>query len=284
MGSVLTLLGNNRRVRRRGRRWLLLLAVTAVVVAGAAIGINALLSSVAPVAPSCTLGTGANALQIEPEQAADAATIAAVAKRRGLPDHAVTIALSAGLQESKLFNVDYGDRDSLGLFQQRPSQGWGSPAQLLDPAYAADAFYSHLEQVSGWQTMPVATAAQRVQHSADGSAYAQWEEQARALARALTGELPAALSCHWTDQRAPLATALRAAADRQLGADWTGGGVSASRDWTVAEWLVAHSYQYGVAAVSVRGHRWTARSGRWAADGRAGAAPTYLLTKPKTTS
>ena len=181
-------------MRRRGRRWLLLLAVTAVVAGGAAIGINALLSSVAPAPPSCTLGAGPNALQLDPEQAADAATIAAVAKRRGLPNHAVTIALAAGLQESKLLNVDYGDRDSLGVFQQRPSQGWGSPAQLLDPAYAADAFYSHLELVGGWQTLDVAVAAQRVQHSADGTAYAQWVELARAMARALPGEVPAGLA------------------------------------------------------------------------------------------
>ena len=267
-------------MQRRARRWLLLLAVAAVVVAGAGIGLNALLSSVAPVVPSCTVGTGTNALEVDPEQAANAATIAAVAKRRGLPDHAVTIAVAAGFQESKLFNVNYGDRDSLGIFQQRPSQGWGSPAQLLDPAYAADAFYSHLEKVGGWESLQVAAAAQRVQHSADGSAYAQWEDQARALARSLTGEVPAGLACHWHDRRAPRDAALRAAAARELGSDWSAGGTATARDWTIAEWLVAHSYDYGVAAVSARGQRWTARSGRWVADAHAPAAPTYLLTKP----
>jgi hypothetical protein len=266
-------------VRRRHRRLLVTLAVVAVVVAGAAIGINALLTSVAPAAPGCTVGTGSNALDLEPEQAADAATIAAVAKRRGLPNHAVTIALAASLQESKLFNVDYGDRDSLGIFQQRPSQGWGAPDQLLDPAYAADAFYSHLETVSGWQTLAVAVAAQRVQHSADGSAYAQWVEQARALARALTGEVTAGLACHWADKRPPRDATLRAAAARELGASWDAGGGSAARDWTTAEWLVAHSYDYGVAAVATRGQRWTAKSGRWAPDARA-TAPSYLLVKP----
>ena len=253
-----------------------------VVVAGAAVGLNALLSTVVPQSPTCTLGTGATAVDFDPEQAANAATIAAVAKTRGLPNHAVTIALATAMQESKLFNVGYGDRDSRGLFQQRPSQGWGTPAQLMDPAYAANAFYSHLEQVASWRTLAVAVAAQEVQHSADGSAYAQWEERARALARALTGEVPAGLACHWSDRREPRAQALSSAAATQLGSDWATGGSDAGRDWTVAEWLVAHSYDYGIVAVAARGERWTAKSGRWKADRHAGAAPSYLLAKPRT--
>src|SRR3954463_14599750 len=165
---------------RRRRRWLVVAVVVVLAAGGAALGLNALLSTVVPQSPTCTLGSGSTAGDFDPEQAADAATVAAVAKRRGLPNHAVTIALAAALQESKLFNVNYGDRDSLGIFQQRPSQGWGSPAQLVDPAYAADAFYSHLEKIPSWRTLQVAKAAQLVQHSADGSAYAQWEERARA--------------------------------------------------------------------------------------------------------
>src|SRR5262249_53759062 len=88
---------------------------------------------------------------IDPEQAANATTIAAVGKALGLPDHAVPIALAAALQESQLRNLHYGDRDSLGLFQQRPSQGWGSTSQLLDPQYAAGAFFRALARVSGWE-------------------------------------------------------------------------------------------------------------------------------------
>ena len=95
-----------------------------------------------------------------------------MAKRRGLPNHAVTVALAAALQESKLYNVNYGDRDSVGIFQQRPSQGWGTPAQLIDPAYAANAFYSHLEKIPTWRTLEVAKAAQLVQHSADVGIFA----------------------------------------------------------------------------------------------------------------
>jgi hypothetical protein len=253
-------------------------AIAAATIAG--IGLNALLERVTPAAPSCTLGAGQGALTYDPEQAADAATVAAVAKRKGLPNHAVTVALAAAMQESKLYNVGYGDRDSVGIFQQRPSQGWGSPTQLLDPAYAAGAFFAHLVTIGGWQALPVATAAQRVQHSADGSAYAQWEEQARTLARALTGEDPAGLTCQWSGHRVPRAAALQRAADTQLGAGWQGGG-STGLDWTVGEWLVAHSYDYGVVAVATQGRRWTARSGRWVVDAKAaGAAPSYVMDRP----
>ena len=70
------------------------------------------------------------------------------------------------LQESGLHNLSYGDRDSLGLFQQRPSQGWGTPAQIMSPRHAAAAFYRRLSRIAGWQAMPVTEAAQTVQHSA----------------------------------------------------------------------------------------------------------------------
>lgn len=251
--------------------------VAAATAAG--LGLNALLDRVAPAAPSCTLGAGPGAISYDPEQAADAATVAAVAKRKGLPNHAVTVALAAALQESKLYNVESGDRDSVGIFQQRPSQGWGSPTQLHDPTFAAGAFFAHLAAVVGWESLPVAIAAQRVQHSADGSAYAQWEEQARTLARALTGEDPAGLACQWPGHRVPRAAALQQAADTQLGAGWQAGG-SAAGDWTAAEWLVAHSYDYGVIAVATQGHRWTARSGRWVVDAKAaGAAPSYVMDR-----
>jgi len=265
---------------QRWRRWVLVAVIVAAAGAGAAFGLNALLTTVVPQAPTCTLGSGTTAVDFDPEQAADAATVAAVAKRRGLPNHAVTVALAAALQESKLYNVNYGDRDSVGIFQQRPSQGWGTPAQLIDPAYAANAFYSHLEKIPTWRTLEVAKAAQLVQHSADGSAYAQWEDQARALAGALTGEVQAGLACKWSDRREPQSRALTAAAGRQLGADWMATDKGAAHDWTVAEWLVAHSYDYGIVAVSAQGQRWTAKSGRWRADSHAGAPATYLLAKP----
>lgn len=103
-------------------------------------------------------------------------------KELNLPPRAAVIAVATSLQESKLHNLgDLGamnDHDSLGLFQQRPSSGWGSPEQVTNPNYATKAFLSGLKQVPGWQQLPLTDAAQTVQVSAFGGAYAQWEKQA----------------------------------------------------------------------------------------------------------
>jgi hypothetical protein len=256
-------------------------AVAVAAATGVGFGLQALLRTVTRPAPACTVGTGNTTLLLAPDQAEDAATIAVVAKRLGLPDHAVTIALATALQESKLHNYPFGDRDSLGLFQQRPSQGWGQPVQLLTPAYAARAFYRHLALVDGWQTMPVAAAAQQVQHSADGAAYAQWEEDARSMARALTGEITKGMACRYPTPAQSRGKALAALADQELGPGvlQKSDGTSAE-DWTVAEWLVGHAYSYGLVSVSVRGQRWT-NDGDWHKDDQAGNAPSYQLATPR---
>ncbi|WP_299528363.1 hypothetical protein [uncultured Streptomyces sp.] len=129
------------------------------------------------------------------DQAANAATIAAVGTTGRMPERAVTIALATALQESALRNIDYGDRDSLGLFQQRPSQGWGTPAQILDPVYSAGKFYEHLAEVPGYSRLPLTEAAQRVQRSGFPQAYAKHEPDATLLAAALTGRSRATLDC-----------------------------------------------------------------------------------------
>ncbi len=114
----------------------------------------------------------------------------------GLPHHAVTIALAAAaLQESKLHNISHGDRDSLGLFQQRPSQGWGTPSAAHDPELCRRAFYRELAKIQGWEAMSVTEAAQNVQRSAVPDGYASWEPEARVLARILTGEVPNQIVC-----------------------------------------------------------------------------------------
>lgn len=265
----------------RGRRLAAVIVVAVAAATGVGIGVHALLRKVTSPAPACTVGTGDTALLLAPDQAEDAATIAVVAKRLALPDHAVTIALAAALQESKLHNYPFGDRDSLGLFQQRPSQGWGRPIQLLTPAYAAEAFYRHLAQVEGWQTMPVAAAAQAVQHSADGAGYADWEEDARSMARALTGEIQQGMACRYPTPGQARGKALLALADQELGPgvlERTNGTVA--EDWTVAEWLVGHAYSYGLVSVSVRGQRWT-NDGEWHQDDHATGPPSYRLATPR---
>jgi hypothetical protein len=129
------------------------------------------------------------------EQGQNAAAIAAVAGERGLPERALVIALATAQQESRLRNLPYGDRDSLGLFQQRPSQGWGTAAQVQDPVYAAGKFYDHLVQIPGWETGRLTEVAQAVQRSGFPEAYQQWEPMATELAAALASGRPDALGC-----------------------------------------------------------------------------------------
>jgi murein DD-endopeptidase MepM/ murein hydrolase activator NlpD len=126
------------------------------------------------------------------EQLENARTIIEVGEQRGLPPYAWTVALATAMQESTLRNLNYGDRDSLGLFQQRPSQGWGTPAQVTDPVYAAHKFYEGLGKVPGWQQMSVTVAAQTVQRSAFPLAYAKHERLAAALVRFISDADPGA--------------------------------------------------------------------------------------------
>ncbi len=182
--------------RRRGRalRVVLVLLACVVVVAGVFVvfdrGVGPL-----PDPEGCKASVAGTTVDLTTEQAENATTIVAVAVRRGLPARAASIALATAYQESKLQNLNHGDRDSLGLFQQRPSQGWGTAAQIRNPIHAVNAFYDALVKVNGYQSMQITEAAQRVQRSAFPSAYADHEADGRALASALTGYSPARFSC-----------------------------------------------------------------------------------------
>jgi hypothetical protein len=143
----------------------------------------------------CTATVDGHTVSLDPEQAEHAGLITAIAVARGLPARAASIALATAYQESGLRNLDGGDRDSLGLFQQRPSQGWGEPEEILDPAFAANAFYDALMEVGDYQSLEITVAAQAVQRSAFPGAYADHERDARTLASALTGNSPRAFSC-----------------------------------------------------------------------------------------
>jgi hypothetical protein len=233
----------------------------------------------APPPPGCRAGTGVQAIDLDPEQAEVAATIAGVAARHRLPRQAVTIALAAALQESKLHNLDYGDRDSVGIFQQRPSEGWGSATQLQDPVYATTKFYAALTKVHGYAGMPVDRAAQAVQHSADGSAYQQWTDIAGQLTGYFTGKSPHQVSCWYT----PSGRANLTGVKKQLRQTFGPGGrkavvvtISTARSgkknvtvlhvkraagWTVAGWLVAHAQAYRLSQVRYAGFTWKAANG-----------------------
>ncbi|MFI1353850.1 heavy metal transporter [Streptomyces sp. NPDC020898] len=201
---------------RRGASFLVLLGVAGYLAVQYVTG--------GPGDPACEVvsadGDG-TAYTFTPEQAVNAATITAVGTARGLPERAVTIALATALQESGLRNISHGDRDSLGLFQQRPSQGWGTEKEILDPTYSAGEFYDHLVKVSGYARLPLTVAAQRVQRSGYPEAYAKHEPDATLLAAALTGRAAATLTCEGRQDATPTGgpDAVRAALVRDFGRD-----------------------------------------------------------------
>jgi hypothetical protein len=230
--------------------------------------------------PDCQVEAGGD-VRLEREQMANAATIAAVGVRLGMPERAVVVAIATALQESKLRNLPHlgrqNDHDSVGLFQQRPSQGWGSVEQVSDPRYASERFYLALRQVRGWQEMRVTDAAQRVQRSAFPEAYERWADDARVLATALLGRSGAAVACSVPEDPPLRGEAAAGALGSALVADWgeqasfapsepAGVSISAADQptgWQYAHWLVAHAANHGVTRVQFADLEWTAELGAW---------------------
>jgi hypothetical protein len=193
------------------RRLMAVLVVSALVFGGAAAFVtwrNGSLPQLVPPVEECQARAAGRLVVLDLEQSGNAALIAAISVQRGMPARAATIALAAAYQESDLRNLQYGDRDSLGLFQQRPSQGWGTRQQILDPHHAINAFYDALVRVDGYASLPVTEAAQEVQHSGFPGAYADHEPDARVLASALTGNSRAAFWCTVDGDRRQVSSAL----------------------------------------------------------------------------
>jgi hypothetical protein len=227
---------------------------------------------------ACVVDTGGAEIALDADQMANAATVSAVGLSRDVPEHAIMVALATG------------------LFQQRPSQGWGTPEEIADPRYSARSFYRALLQVRNWETMRVTEAAQAVQHSAHPEAYEKWADKAEAVARALVGDAAGAVACTVAAEpaeRGPAAATALAAGVRR---DWgdttaliTAGelpgltlAVSEPRaGWQYAHWLVAHAEADGVKRVRFTNREWTAKGGSWSkvaphpADGNRVLAEVY---------
>jgi hypothetical protein len=228
------------------------------------------------IGPACTVKADGE-VTLDTVQMANAATITAVGVRRGMPEQAVIVALATALQESKLENLDDGDRDSIGLFQQRPSQGWGTEEQIQDPRYAANKFYTALKKVKGYQKMRVTDAAQQVQRSAYPNAYQKWADESAVLARALTGRATGAVACTLTGSPALRGAAASAALMEGLKLDWgkslkatteqaaglTVAVSDASAGWRYAHWLVSHASDTGLERVRFGNLEWHAPDGTW---------------------
>lgn len=219
-----------------------------------------------PLADQCVAQVQDLAVPLDVEQAHNATVVVGVATRRGLAPRASTIGLATVYQESGIRNLDYGDRDSLGLFQQRPSQGWGTETQVQDPYYASGKFYDALVKVKNWDTGDVNDVAQAVQRSGHPNGYARHVENARRLASALTGETPASFTCVVKDPPRADPAGLAAFLNRTLPTSskvtQIGGVVKVSaasnRDaWSAAHIAVGNTAYYGAAKVEVGGRSWT---------------------------
>ena len=223
-----------------------------------------------PATGMCTVTLGDRSDTKTVEQTNNIALIVAGSVRHGLPARAGTIAIATAIQESSLRNIDYGDRDSVGLFQQRPSMGWGSVEEIMDPYYSTDKFYNSLKHLDGWQDMEVTVAAQRIQVSGFPDAYADHEEEGRLWASALTGH-GGDVTCDLGQAEPTTARALsdRIAAD--FGADTFDlqiGDINAGhtvvvgtssdpvKEAALQQWAVAVAAPQNVVAAVHDGHSW----------------------------
>ncbi|HZC27376.1 MAG TPA: hypothetical protein VE287_10150 [Actinopolymorphaceae bacterium] len=287
---------------RAARIGVVILVACGVVIAGSVLVSQLLVKQ--PLVDGCTANVAGGTTRLTVEEAENAALISALSVQRGLPARAATIALATAYQESGLHNISYGHLDSVGLFQQRPSQGWGTEQQILDPYYATASFYTALAKIHGYSAMDIAAAAQLVQRSADGGAYSQHEASARALASSLTGQSEAAFSCELRETSTTGdPTALRRELARAFGtARFTSAGfggssgvqpaIASSRSaggkvvvdipvrpadrtfgWSVAQWSVAYAQRFGIESISYGGHSWSAGHSvdGWRADDAASA-------------
>lgn len=288
------------RRRRARRRVVVALVVLVVLSVGVVVGRSVLESTRTALArPGCSVVVEGTTVRLDPEQAANAATIGAVSVRRRLPLRAAVIATATAMQESKLRDLDHGDRDSIGLFQQRPSQGWGTPEQVGDPRYATEAFYDRLVTVPGYLTQPLTRAAQAVQRSGYPDAYAQHEAEATVIARGFTGFAAGAVTCRLGDPAAT-SSARTVAADV---ADVLGVTAEPAADGRVvvrtdtargaqaaAAYAVGQSHATGARSVAVAGRSWTRGlrddAAAWRVDTTSGSGATRAvisLRAPSTT-
>jgi hypothetical protein len=212
----------------------------------------------------CVATASDRSVVLDLDQAHYTSIIVGLSVKRGLPARAASIAMATVYQESGIRNLEYGDRDSVGLFQQRPSQGWGTAKQLLDPYYATGKFYDALVKIKNWETDDINDVAQKVQHSGYPEAYRDHEPDARVLASALTGHSPAGFSCLEREGNPGKPAALVKSVEKTFGKidDQIAGKVitidadSETLAWAYASHALANSKLYGVVSIKVGGRQW----------------------------
>lgn len=253
---------------RRFFIWLLAVALAGTLAGGLAVAwYYQRIKAPWPMADQCVADVADASVPLDVDQSHYASIIAGLSVRRGLAPRAATIALATVYQESGIRNLDYGDRDSLGLFQQRPSQGWGTEKQVMDPYHATNRFYDALVRIRGWESGDVNDMAQAVQRSGHPNGYRRHVENARRIASSLTGETPASFSCRisnppvsnpsgfadFAERTLPTAAKITAEVDRVTIRSRT-----QQQAWSAAHIAVANAGWFGVSRVTVAGQTWTA--------------------------
>ena len=219
-----------------------------------------------PIQDRCSATVNGRTTTIDPDQAYHAGIIAGMSVQRELRPRAASIALATAYQESGIRNLDYGHSDSLGLFQQRPSKGWGTEAEIMDPWYSTREFYRALVRVPKWETKDLTDVAQAVQRSAYPDAYRKHVDNAKTLASALAGETPASFTCVFAKPEPAdpkgLADYLAKTLKKQISMRVTEGKITITakgeaQAWSAAELAVAASGRFGVSSVQVGPYGWT---------------------------
>lgn len=239
--------------------------------------------------PSCKFVAKGYEYQWDPDQAQSASTIVDVGVfKKGVPARAATVAATTAIQESKLRNLAYGDLDSLGLFQQRKSQGWGTAEQIQDPVFSSGSFYNALLKVPGWETMPIGQAAQEVQKSGFPDAYAQHESQGEVITAVMTGAAHEGIGCRLdptTKNGSPAQVVQQLSNESGLPATAGHSAVdyharSADGAYAVAAWAIAHADADNITAVTVGDRAWVRHRGRdgwtWHAAPQPTSGPTQV--------
>ena len=260
----------------RARTGFVALAVVVLAVAAIAVGARVLWNAARSAVKSDGCDFGSYSLDLG--QAQIASTIVGTVLKRQLPERAAVLTIGAALQESKLRNLaaGAGDRDSVGILQQRPSQGWGTAAQIANVQYATGKFLDAVLKVPNWQSDSLADVVQAVQVSADGAAYARHEPEAQAVADALSGAEAMGVSCSFGKPTVVASTAtvvkavqsdLPVSAPTQAGREVTVAGAG----WATASWFVCNADTLGIDSVRYDGQNWS-RSKGWKADASASKA------------
>ncbi|WP_425309913.1 hypothetical protein AADG42_14500 [Ammonicoccus fulvus] len=218
-----------------------------------------------PFETRCVATGPSGSVSLTLDQSRWTAIVVGMGVRHQVGVHGATIAMATVYQETGIRNLEYGDRDSLGLFQQRPSQDWGTPEQIMDPWYSSEQFYEALVEVPGWKTGDVNDTAQAVQRSGHPQAYRKHEQNARVLAEAFTGEAIDGVSCFDERRVAGRPAELGAEITRTFGDPVTQDGSrleivpgDAARARAVAAYAIANAGEFGVTSVETGGRTWTA--------------------------